>query len=88
MRKITGLGKYIGLMFRTRNTESVVFEFDEEVLIPIHTLFVFFPCKIIWRDKDYNVIGERDVKPFQMNIKPSKPFKYLIEIPIKKEVGK
>ena len=83
MRIINNWQKYLGLMFRNKNTDSVRFEFEEEILVPIHTWFVFFPCVVIWKDKNNQVIEQRRVEPFQINIKPSKPFKYLIEIPIK-----
>lgn len=83
MKIIKGWQKYLGLMFRTKYTETIKFEFDEEVLVPIHTWFVFFPCIVIWKDKNDEVIEQRRVEPFQSNIMPSKPFKYLIEIPIR-----
>jgi len=83
MRKITGIQKYFGLMFRTKNTEPVTFEFEEDVLIPIHTWFVFFPCKLTWKDKNNEIIEERVVYPFKSNIMPSKPFKTLVEVPVK-----
>jgi len=78
----TGIRKYLGLMFRTRKTESLIFNFNKPVLIPIHSLFVFFKFRAYWFDRDSNLIESRIIKPFQFNIKPSKPFSKLIEVPV------
>ena len=83
MKILKGWKKYVGLMFTSKSiAEPVCFEFDEDVLIGLHTWFVFFPCKLIWKDKNNKIIEERIVKPFQMNIKPSKPFRKIEEYPI------
>jgi len=81
-KKVQGLNKYIGLMFKTKTTAPLIFEFDKDVLIPIHSYFVFFKFKAIWYDKDGNRIEERIVKPFTSSVKPSKPFRKLVEIPL------
>lgn len=69
-------------MFRTRKTEPLLFEFKKPVLIPIHSLFVFFKFKACWYDKHGLLIESRVIKPFQINIKPSKSFSKLVEVPI------
>jgi len=79
--KAKGLRKLLGLMFRTRKTAPLEFEFKKEVNIPIHSFFVFFPFKATWYDKKNNVIEKRIVKPFRCGIKPSRPFSRLVEEP-------
>lgn len=83
MKLVKGINKYLGLMFRTRKTDPLIFYFNKPVLIPIHSLFVFFSFKAMWFDEKGILIESRIVKPFRINIKPSKPFSKLIEVPIK-----
>jgi len=71
----------IGLMFRTKRTEPLEFDFGKVVYIPIHSWFVFFKFKAEWFLED-GTKETRIVKPFQKNILPSKPFTKLIEIPM------
>ncbi len=82
MKTAKGIRKYFGLMFRTKKTEPLVFYFTDPISIPIHSLFVFFNFRVMWFDKNENLIEQRIIKPFQFNIKPSKPFSKLIEVPI------
>ena len=81
-KKVRGFEKLIGLMFRTRKTMPLVFEFKKDVRTSIHSMFVFFPFKVIWFDKDDNVVEERVVKPFRAFVRPKKPFRRFIEIPL------
>lgn len=81
MKEARGLRKYFGLMFRTKKTKPLVFNFSKPVLIPIHSLFVFFNFVAIWFDKNNKVIDYHIVKPFSLNIKPSRPFIKLVEVP-------
>jgi len=80
--KAKGIQKYIGLMFRTRKTKPLIFEFSKDVIMAIHSFFVFFPFKAIWLDKKGKVIEKRIVKPFTFHVCPKKAFRKLIEIPI------
>jgi len=82
MKTPKGINKYFGLMFRTKKTKPLLFKFKKPVLIPIHSLFVFFKFKAYWFDVEGLLIEARTIKPFQINIKPSKPFSELIEMPI------
>lgn len=74
--------KFLGLMFRTRKTNPILLEFDEDTNIPIHSYFVFFPFKAIWLDKNNKVIDKRIVRPFTFSVKAKKPFRKIIEIPL------
>lgn len=86
LRQAKGLEKYFGLMFRSPNTSALLFEFEKETDLPIHSYFVFFPFTIIWYDAAGNIIEKRVVTPWQRDIKPSKPFKSFIEIPQPKDI--
>lgn len=81
-KKVKGIEKIIGLMFKRRHTDPLIFEFNKDVRTSIHSLFVFFPFKVIWYDKDDNVIEERIVKPFRLFIRPKKAFRRFIEVPL------
>jgi uncharacterized membrane protein (UPF0127 family) len=80
-RKARGIEKVLGLMFRTRKTKPLVFEFKNDVSLAIHSFFVFFPFRAIWLDSDNRIIEQRRVKPFTFSVRPKKPFRKLIEIP-------
>lgn len=66
-------------MFKSRKTEPLIFEFDRDVNYCLHSIFVFFPFKATWLDKDDKIIEERIIKPFVVGIKPKKPYRKLIE---------
>lgn len=79
--KADGLRKVSGLMFRTRKTSPLLFEFKHDVHLAIHSFFVFFAFRAIWLDSDGKIIEQRTVKPFSLSVRPKKPFRKLIEIP-------
>ena len=81
MKVAKGIRKYLGLMFRTRKTEPLIFYFDKPVSIPIHSFFVFFSFQAHWYNEK-GLIESRVIKPFQFNIRPRRPFSELIEVPI------
>lgn len=81
MKLAKGIRKYTGLMFRTRKTEPLLFEFDKPVYIPIHSWFVFFDFLIEWTLED-GTVESREIKPFQSKILPSKPYTKFKETPL------
>jgi uncharacterized membrane protein (UPF0127 family) len=75
-----------GLMFTRRENASILlFEFRKPIDFRIHSLFVFFPFLAIWIDEKGKVIEIKKIKPFTSSIKPKKPYKKLIEIPLNKK---
>lgn len=73
------LRQYLGLMFRLR-PPTIAFNLKTPKNIPLHSLF----CRTfvaIWYDEKNKIIEKKLVKPFRINIKPSKPYKKLVEIP-------
>ena len=82
LRKLSFFEMANGLMFRSRTSENLLFEFSKETRRPIHSIFVFFPFVAVWLDKENRVLEYRNVRPFTISVKPRKNFKKLIEIPI------
>lgn len=81
-KKVSELGKLTGLMFRTRNTPILLFEFNQDTDISIHSCFVFFPFLAVWTDSDGEIIEKKVVKPFSFSVRPEKKFRKLVEIPL------
>lgn len=80
--KRTGLfSRGLGLMFKTKNTDSLLFEFKKNLRISIHSFFVFFPFLAIWLDSRNNVLEWRIVNPFCPRAMPEINFRKIIEIP-------
>lgn len=84
-KKVFGVEKFLGLMFKSRNTRNLLFEFNKNESKKIHSLFVFFNFLAIWLDKNNRVIGYELVRPFRLLIKPKKSSSKLLEIPINKK---
>lgn len=79
--KMNGLGKFRGLMFRF-DKMPLLFSFDEDVRIAIHSLFVWFKFLAVWLDSNGNVLDLKVVKKFRFYARPDRKFRHLIEIPI------
>jgi len=82
VKEVRGLFKFIGLMFKTRNTENLLFEFNKDVDIGIHSFFVFFPFLVVWLDERNRVLDFQIVKQFCFYIRPRFKFRKFVEIPI------
>ena len=82
VKKLSFFGRFSGLMFKTSQTENLLFDFGKNVLMPIHSFFVFFHFLAIWVDEENNLIEKRIVCPFCVSVSPKKEFNKLIEIPI------
>ncbi len=83
--KLSELGKYSGLMFKSKETKNLLFNFREKKRHGIHSYFVFFPFLAIWLDEKNNILETKIVRPFTFLVKPKKPFSRLIEVPVNKE---
>jgi uncharacterized membrane protein (UPF0127 family) len=71
-----------GLMFRAKPV-SILFDFHEEAIHPIHSLFVFFPFYAIYISKEKKVIEKSHIGPFRLLHKNSRAARYLLETDIK-----
>lgn len=73
--------KAIGLMFKSRGTKPLLFDFKKPTNLKIHSFFVFFPFVAVWIDGRGKVIEAREIRPFTLAAYPKKSFKRLIEVP-------
>lgn len=71
-----------GLMFKSKNTENLLFEFNNETRTSFTGLFVFFPFLILWLDKKNNVVEKKMVRAFEFSIKPKKNYRKVVEVPV------
>lgn len=79
----SAFGMIRGLMFRSREkSPTLLFNFNKDVLMPIHSWFVFFPFVGVWLDENNQVIQVEKVGKFRSCISPKNNFRKLIEIPI------
>ena len=89
VKRIKGIiGKGTGLMFKSSNTDALLFEFNKPIKEGIHSLFVFFPFVAVWLDDKNRIIEKRVILPFTLLAKPKKEFKKLLEIPINSKYSK
>lgn len=71
-----------GLMWRTRGTKNLLFEFSKPCKAAITALFVFFPFAAVWLDTNKRVVDVKLINPFTFSIKPRVPAQYLVELPL------
>jgi len=83
VRRLSYPGYFIGLMFKSINSENLLFDLPGKW--GIHSFFVFFPFLALWLDEKNNILEWRIVKPFSFFVKPKRKFAKLIEIPISSE---
>ena len=81
-KEMKGLMRGIGLVFRTRNTQNLLFKFSRPNKTAITGLFVFFPFLAIWLDKEKRVIEKKYITSFYWSATPRKNSAYLLELPI------
>ncbi len=74
--------RFSGLMFKTKETKNLLFEFSNDVSVGIHSLFVFFSFLVVWLDERNRVLDFQIVKPFCFYIKPKVKYRKFIEIPL------
>lgn len=75
--------KGFGLMFRSRNTSNLLFEFRDFVTWKgnLTSYFVFFKFLTLWMDDKNNVVDFRIIEPFVFSVKQKNRFCKIVEIP-------
>jgi|SRR3989344_6587504 len=75
--------KGLGLIFRTRDTENLLFDFYKDVTWQgnLTSWFVFFPFLTLWLDDNNKIIDFKVVRPFIFSISQKKKFRRIVEIP-------
>jgi uncharacterized membrane protein (UPF0127 family) len=81
-KKLGFWGKFSGLMFRSKHTGNLLFEFSPLEISTIHSFFVFFPFLAIWLDEKNSVIESNIVRPFTPAVTPKKRPAKLVELPL------
>ena len=72
----------IGLMFKKREAENILFEFSKDGKWAIHSFFLFFPFVVLWMDNKNRIIETKLVKPWSFHVKPRRKYRKLVEIPV------
>lgn len=72
----------LGLMFRAKNTGTLLFRFDRDVNISLTGFFVFFDFLVLWLDAENKVVDWKVARPFEFKISTAKKFRKIIEIPV------
>lgn len=72
----------IGLMFRSLNTENLLFSFNKPCRVALTSWFVFFPFVAVWLDSRRNVIESKIIYPFTLSVSPRYASSYLVELPL------
>ena len=83
--KCEGARQGLGLMFKSKNTKPLIFDFGKLTELALTSLFVFFPFVAVWFDEKDNVVAVDKINPFRLVIPAPKPFSRLLEIPINSE---
>ncbi len=84
VKKLGKFSKGIGLMFKNKNSENLLFEFERDINISIHSFFVFFPFLVVWLDSKNKVLEYKIVKPFSFYVNARNSFRKFVEIPLNK----
>lgn len=87
IKKINGtsLSAGIGLMFKNKEkAHALLFEFTHDVNLAITSLFCP-PFLAIWLNENNKIVEYKIVSPNKFTIRPQKPYRKLIEVPINKK---
>lgn len=76
-----GIKKFVGLMFKRRDTDNLIFYFSRNESVAIHSFFVWFKFLAVWLDEQNNVVDLTVVRPFRFYVLPKKKARKLIELP-------
>jgi len=82
VKKVSFFEEFYGLMFRSRETKNLLFDFSNYNRTSLHSLFVFFPFLVVWLDEKNKVLDFKIVKPFTFSVKSKMRFQKFIEIPL------
>ena len=82
VRKVSFFGKFLGLMFKSRNTDNLLFPFEKGVNVGLHSFFVFFSFLILFIDDKNRIKEYRIVKPFLPYVRARNKFRKVIELPL------
>src|SRR3989344_1993160 len=81
-KAISLFSKYTGLMFKTKETENLLFKFKNYKTFGIHSFFVFFVFLAIWLDENNKIVDYSIIRPFTFLVKSKYPSVKLLELPL------
>ena len=75
------LAKFMGLMFSSKQKNTLIFKFNREQIISLHMVFVFYPIDVIFLDKRKIVADfKENFRPFSFCSSKKKAL-YAVELP-------
>lgn len=78
---VKGFKRVFGLMFSSRNSRNLLFEFKKYNRTLFTSYFVFFKFLILWLDEHNNVLDFEIVEPFKSCIYSKYKFRRVLEVP-------
>lgn len=73
-------------MFRKKEiSPALLFEFNKNTSLEIHSFFVSFSFLALWLDEKNNLLEKKIVKPNKIKIKPKEKYRKLVEIPLNRK---
>jgi len=82
IKRCKGINQGIGLMFKKRNVNALLFEFKTPSCEAIHSLFCN-PFLAIWLDENNKIVDTKFIDKLGV-YKPKKNFSKLLEVPLNK----
>ena len=82
VRRTGVFSKYLGLMFRSRHTSNLLFEFTKKGKVTFTSLFVFFRYLTLWLDERNHVLAWEYIRPFRIAIYAPCAFSRVVEVPV------
>lgn len=73
-----------GLMFR-KKSGNLLFSFERDSSMAIHSIFVFSPFLALWLDSRNRVLDFKIVRPFSLYVNTSRKYRKILEMPLSKE---
>lgn len=80
IEKCSGFKRFLGLMFKSRDTNALLFDFEKQGRQAIHSFFCH-NFLAIWIDKNNKVLDHRIITSNKI-IESNQPLSKLVEIPL------
>ena len=78
---VTEWQKAVGLMFKS-NIQPMIFVFKKEKKHAFHTFFMLKSIDMVFVNSEKVVVDKITALPFRVHIRPKKPARYVIELPL------
>jgi len=81
-KRVGFLGRFRGLMFKSRYSDNLLFEFENGYKSDLHSFFVFFSFLVLWVDGKDRVVDCMFCRPFMTRISTEKGYNRIVELPL------